>query len=315
LPLTSPIEPILRARGVVVLDGGLATELERRGHNLDHPLWSARVLQSQPETIRDIHLSYLEAGADCLITSSYQASLPGLTAEGLTALEAKAVLERSVNLAVDARSEFLDGRNDESAASRPLVAASIGPYGAYLSDGSEYRGDYGVSRGDLRKFHEARWAILSESGADLLACETIPSFTEAQVLLELLQERPGTFAWVSFSCRNDETICDGTPIAECAQLLGESEQIVAIGVNCTAPRHIGSLIQHIRIAAPNRPVGVYPNAGQIYDAGSRSWTGVAEPVDFGDLAVEWARQGAQLIGGCCGTGPEHIAAVRAALVF
>jgi len=291
----------------------LATELERRGHDLDHALWSARLLRSRPEAIRDVHFSYLEAGADCLITSSYQASIPGLMAEGLSEEQARTVLESSVALAVEARGDFL-ATHAIDVELTPLVAASIGPYGAWLTDGSEYRGDYGVSRDELRRFHEARWTLLSESGADLLACETIPSYEEAQVLVDLLRDTPDTFAWMSFSCRDGEHICDGTPIVQCAQLLNRSEQIVAIGVNCTAPRHISSLIDHIRSGAPDKAVVVYPNAGEIYDAKTRKWSGAADPADLGQLAIEWANRGAQLIGGCCRTGPEHIAAIRAALV-
>ena len=182
------------------------------------------------------------------------------------------------------------------------------------TDGSEYRGDYGVSKDELRQFHEPRWKLLSESDADLLACETIPSFEEAQVLVELLRDTPDTFAWMSFSCRDGEHICDGTPIVECAQLLNHSERIVAIGVNCTAPRHISSLIDHIRSGAPDKAVVVYPNAGESYDAETREWSGAAEPADLGQLAVEWANKGAQLIGGCCRTGPGHISALRQALL-
>ncbi len=298
-----------------MLDGGLATELEERGHNIDHPLWSAHLLLTHPEEIRNVHRSYLEARADCLITASYQASIPGLMAEGASEEDARSIIARSVTLACEARDRFLEAPGDAGRDRvRPIVAASIGPYGAALADGSEYRGDYGVSDGDLRDFHRPRWEVLARSGADLLACETIPSLQEARVLQGLLREMPEVRAWMSFSCRDGHHISDGTPLVECASLFDGDEQVVAVGVNCTSPRHIEALIGQARLGAPSKPIVVYPNSGEVFDAKTRLWSGCSDASDFGDAALSWFRCGASLIGGCCRTGPQHIRAMRAALI-
>ena len=192
---------ILEQRRFVLLDGGLATELQRRGHDLNHALWSARLLVAEPDAIRDVHRSYLAQGADCLISASYQASIPGLIREGLSEQKADQLLRKSVAIAREVRDEFvLQQDSENSAAIRPLVAASVGPYGAYLANGSEYVGDYGISQDELRAFHQTRWDILNDTGADLLACETIPSLQEAEVLRALIDESPDCYAWISFSC-------------------------------------------------------------------------------------------------------------------
>lgn len=313
----SPIAPFFEKQSVVILDGGLATELGRRGHDLDHPLWSARVglLLKRPEAIRQVHLSYLEAGADCIISASYQASLPGFQAEGLPVKQAKSLIKKTVALASEARDEFLENfGNHLGQRLHPLVAASVGPYGAYLADGSEYLGDYGVSSDELRAFHEPRWQALVETAADLIACETIPSFQEAEVLLKIMQQTPHIPAWISFSCRDGEHISDGTPVADCAALFADCDQVIAVGVNCTAPRFISALIEQVRKGAPNKPVVAYPNSGENYDATRRVWVGISDPVDFAKAACEWRAKGAALIGGCCRTGPEHIKTMRRALL-
>lgn len=310
----TPLESFLETQGFLVLDGGLATELEVRGHDLNDPLWSARLLTANPAAIREVHRAYLDAGADCLITASYQASVPGLVARGFSATEAESIIVRSVTLACEARDDFLSSAGNKGAPRiQPIVAASIGPYGAFQADGSEYRGDYELSEDELRAFHERRWEILADSAADLFACETIPSLPEARVLQSLLSATPGVRAWMSFSCRDGEHISDGTRLAECAALFEEDEQVVAVGINCTAPRHITSLIGQARLGAPTKPIVVYPNSGEVYDAENRAWTGESDPSGLGEAALEWFRCGATLIGGCCRTGPQHIRAIKATL--
>ncbi len=291
----------MRDRGVFVLDGGLATELEQRGHVLDTPLWSASLLRDDPEAIRAVHLAYLDAGADCLITASYQASIEGFCSLGLTAHEAEGLIRRSVDLAREAAAE---------APEKPLVAASIGPYGAYLADGSEYSGHYPVGETELRNFHEPRWHILVDCRPDLLACETIPSFSEAIVLRDLLELTPDMPAWVSFACRNGRCINDGTDIAECARLFASCAHVMAVGINCTAPQHIKSLIGRVHDAVPDKEVVVYPNSGEIYDPVKKRWAGVSTPLEFGAAARIWFEHGARLIGGCCRIGPDHIRTIR-----
>jgi homocysteine S-methyltransferase len=310
-PADNPLSPYLAAGGpgFLIVDGGLATELERRGHDLSDALWSARLLADDPAAIRQLHLDYLLAGADCIISASYQATIAGFTRRSLSEGAAEALLRRSVALAMEARAEFWREPANRVGRQWPLVAASVGPYGAYLADGSEYRGDYGLDEAALADFHRQRWRILAASEADILACETTPSFVEARALAALLNETVGRFAWISFSCRDGEHINDGTSIAECATWLDGVERLAAIGVNCTTPGYISSLITHIR-QVTGKPIIVYPNSGEAYDGLRRRWLGLAEPLDFGAAGQEWQAAGASLIGGCCRTGPEHIRQLR-----
>ncbi len=308
----NPIRPFLESRGFLIVDGGLASELERAGFDLADPLWSAKTLLETPEAITRVHRNYLEAGADCIISASYQASLEGFAARGLSAAEAEEAIVHSVRIAVDARDEFWANNNNRGNRARPLVAASVGPYGAYLADGSEFTGAYDLDEAGLVAFHRRRWQILCSTDADILACETIPSLVEARALATLLADTPDRFAWFSFSCRDGEHISDGTPIVECVQALAGVPRIAAIGVNCTAPAFIASLVTQIR-GATNRPIVVYPNSGEGWDPESKTWTGAAEPTSFARAATGWRDAGAQLIGGCCRTGPEDIRLVLEAL--
>lgn len=295
----------------LILDGGLATELERRGHSLDDPLWSARLLVEAPGAIRDLHRDYLAAGADVIITASYQASFEGFARRGIGEAESARLLARSVELAKEARSEFLL-EFDSAHRARPLVAASVGPYGAILHDGSEFRGEYGLSLDELVRFHRRRLEALVDAGADLLACETFPTLLEARAMVEVLKERPEARAWISFSCRDGKHTCRGEPIRQCAQELDRAEQVVAVGVNCTPPPFVESLVREIA-AATTKPIVVYPNSGEVWDPEARSWTGDSDPQAFAELARRWWDAGASWIGGCCRTGPEHVRRLRARL--
>ena len=294
----------------MLLDGGLATELEAQGHDIGTTLWSAELLRSNPQAIVRAHRAYLDAGAECIISASYQASRQGFQSLGLTAEEADQLVASAVALAIDARDAFLAQHPD--LAWQPLVAASVGPYGAALHDGSEYRGRYGVSKTDLRAFHESRLHVLDACGADVLACETIPDQEEATVLCELLASAT-TPAWISFSCRDARCISDGTPVAEVAAGLRAHPTVLAIGVNCTSPQFVASLIREIRSAAPDKAVVVYPNSGERYDAVNNRWLGTVSPLDCAAAAREWVAAGASLVGGCCRMGPGHIAAMRTQL--
>ncbi len=298
--------------GVVVLDGGLATELQKRGANLDDRLWSASVLIDRPELIAQVHTAYLEAGADVAITASYQASFEGLAQRGLDQAGAADLMRRSISLAVDARDAWWDEHGSDDRV-RPSVAASVGPYGAVLANGAEYSGDYGRSVRDLRDFHARRLEVLAEpsAGADLLAVETIPSALEAEALVAALAEHPDRPAWVAFTCRDDERLGDGTPLEDAVRIVTDATNVFAVGVNCTAPAHVASLVAHAA-AATDRPVLAYPNRGAPYDAASKTW-GVPDPVDLGALARRWVDAGASMVGGCCGTGPEDIRAIAAAV--
>lgn len=303
--MANPITPFLRRQGALILDGGLATELERRGCDLGDALWSARLLVENPELIRQVHLDYYWAGADCCTSASYQATIPGFTRRGMSDQAARDLIRLSVQLVIDARDAFWAVEGNRAGRMRPITTASVGPYGAYLANGSEYTGQYDLDLAGLVAFHRERWAILAGSGADLLACETIPSFVEARALAHLLEEGPGSNAWFSFSCRDGEHISDGTPLAECARFLARFEGVVAIGINCTPPRFIPDLIRAVT-AVTDKPVVVYPNSGETFDPLTKRWLGESVPSEFGTYSREWRKLGAGLIGGCCRTTPQHI---------
>ena len=294
--------PLLGKYGFIVLDGALATELESRGEDLNDSLWSARVLKENPELIKSVHLDYLRAGAQIITTSSYQASFPGFEKKGIGHDEALRLMKLSVALAEEAREEYL---NEVGGGERPLIAASIGPYGAWLADGSEFRGDYGISKKELADFHRERMKVLLGTGADLLACETIPCLQEAEALADLLAEFPHARAWLSFSCRDGSHTHHGEPISDCAALAASSPQVIAMGINCTNPVFAESLIKISSIAL-RKPIIAYPNRGGTYDAQRKCWVDEHNGKKFSDYANSWLVAGATIIGGCCRTNPEDI---------
>lgn len=307
-----PIHSFLAQRPIMVLDGALATELERRGANLEDPLWSAKCLIVHPDLIREVHLDYFLAGADVAITATYQATFAAFARRGIEAPAAAGLMCDAVAAAVSARDEFWAEASNRVGRLRPLVAASVGPYGAMLADGSEYRGHYGVSEAELADFHRPRLRVLANAGADLLACETLPCLREALALARVLQEFPHVCAWVSFSCRDGEHDSEGDQIGECAARLQDFPQIVAVGVNCTPPQYVASLLQHMRVRT-DKPLLAYPNSGEIYQADSKHWGGESAAVQFGEQARRWYAAGARLIGGCCRTGPQEIRNVKRCL--
>ena len=289
----------------LLLDGGLSNELERQGCDLNHKLWSAKLLDSNPEAIVLAHLAYLEAGARCIITSSYQATLPGFMAIGIDEAAARALILESVHMAEEARRRFRLAQPDHPS---PLIAASIGPYGAYLANGAEYRGDYGISDQELTDFHQPKINLLDSSEADILACETIPSFQEAKVLSMLLKNTRKA-AWVSFSCKDGQHISDGTPIEDCAALFCDHPSVFAIGVNCTTPAYISELIQSLKRKSREKKLIVYPNTGAVYHPESKTWSQLSESASCEVMVSEWIHLGADIVGGCCGIGPDQIKAM------
>lgn len=307
--MIDPLQPLLTRKDVIILDGALATELERRGADLKDPLWSAKILLEAPALIRQLHYDYFVAGADVAITASYQASFPGLAARGLNAEQSADLMRLSVQLADQARADYRAHQADNAMAQRPLlVAASVGPYGAYLHDGSEYRGDYGLTLEQLMAWHRPRLAVLATSGADLLACETIPSLAEGEALVRVLAEFPDTAAWLSFSCADGAHVCHGERFADCVAMAAASPQIVAIGVNCTPPRYIEALLQEAATVT-QKPLLTYPNSGEHWDAATQCWLPGSGVADFAAAAQRWRTAGARLIGGCCRTTPADIAAL------
>ena len=301
----NPIEEALQKISMLVVDGAMATELEARGCDLNDALWSAKVLLEQPELIRAVHLDYFNSGADIAITASYQATVEGFAKRGLNRGQALELIKKSVQLARDARDEFWSKEENHVGRVYPLIAGSVGPYGAYLADGSEYRGDYNLSEDELIAFHRPRVEALITSGADLLACETIPCLIEARALIRLLAEFPNTFAWFTFTARDGEHISNGEHIEGVAAYLEKQSQAAAIGINCTSPLYISSLVCEIK-KITDKPIIVYPNSGEIYDAATNAWHGETSCDSFSLQSKEWHANGARLIGGCCRTTPGHI---------
>ncbi|HSR43352.1 MAG TPA: homocysteine S-methyltransferase, partial [Longimicrobiales bacterium] len=288
----NPFEPILRDGGIVFLDGGLATALEARGHDLNDRLWSARVLVDRPEEIRTVHRMYLDAGADCIITASYQATPQGFAEAGITGSEALRLLDLSVRLGLDARDAFWEDAVSEGR-SRPLVAAGIGPYGAYLADGSEYTGDYDLDQAALTEFHRLRFHRLAGSPADLLALETIPSLPEVRALARLLAETDA-WAWFSFTCRDGRHLRDGATVEDAVRVLADTPRVAAVGVNCTHPRYVRELVSRIG-ERTDRPVLAYPNSGEVYRPEDGSWSGRSDG-GWTDGARSWVQAGASIVG-------------------
>lgn len=289
-------------QGLHVLDGGFATELEFLGANISGPLWSAHVLEDSPHLVRAVHRAYIEAGAECIASASYQVSRRGYREFGLPPERADRALERSVGLAVEVRNEFPHRR--------VFVAASLGPYGAALHNGAEYHGNYACSFDELVVFHRERIAVLAPTLADFLAFETIPSLEEAHAIAEALAPWPGMKAWLSFTCSDGTHVAHGEPLRLCAEFAATLPQTIAIGVNCTAPQWIPALIAELKLAS-DKPILVYPNSGEIWDAEARCWRGTGDPDSFANQAQSWFKAGAQMVGGCCRTRPEHIRRVAA----
>ncbi|MHB1431641.1 MAG: homocysteine S-methyltransferase [Streptosporangiaceae bacterium] len=293
---------VFDAAGVVVLDGGLATTLEARGHDLSDDLWSARLLLDEPGEIEAAHWAFFAAGAVVATTASYQASFDGFAARGLGRTESVRLLRRSVRLAQAARDAVAaDG-------TRRWVAASIGPYGATLADGSEYRGRYGLTVAELTAWHRPRLEVLAEAGPDLLALETLPDADEAEALTAAIAGL-GIPAWLSYTIAGDRTRA-GQSLAEAFAVAADAPEVVAVGVNCCTLADVKPAIAIAR-EVTGKPVIVYPNNGQEWDARRRAWVGEAQ-LSAG-LPARWAAAGARMIGGCCRVLPDDIAAMKAAL--
>lgn len=308
MPLNNPLTPILNAHPFVVLDGAMATELEARGCNLADSLWSAKVLLEDPQLIADVHLDYFRAGARVATTASYQATPAGFAARGLDEAQSRALIGKSVALARQAREARLA---EDPQAGTLLVAGSVGPYGAFLADGSEYRGDYRRSEQEFQDFHRPRVEALLDAGADLLACETLPSFPEIRALAALLVDYPRARAWFSFTLRDCEHLSDGTPLRDVVAALAAYPQVVALGINCIALEDTTDALQHLS-GLTTLPLVVYPNSGEHYDAVSKTWHHHGEQcATLADYLPRWRDAGAKLIGGCCRTTPKDIAALRA----
>lgn len=303
--MTDLSQPDLRT--LRVLDGGMATELERRGCDISGPLWSAHVLDTTPHMITEIHLDYLRAGADCISTVGYQVSAKRYAELGRPAADATHALRESVALAARARAQY----STEDSRS-VFIAASLGPYGAALHNGAEFHGRYNISFRDLVAFHAERLAIIADASADFVALETVPSLEEARAIAAALNEFPAISAWVSFTCRDTVHVAHGERLAECVAIFNAVPQVVAAGINCTAPHFVARLIAGAKTAT-TKPIFVYPNSGELWDAANRRWYGSSDVAEFAQLVRTWYAAGAHAVGGCCRTTPSHIQAVRQVL--
>lgn len=287
----------------ILLDGGLATTLESRGHDLTGDLWSAAILVQKPDEIIATHRAFIDAGSEIITTASYQASYLGFASAGITHVETTQILRSSVLLAREAAID--DG---------VLVAASVGPYGAVLANGAEYRGHYGISPKELKTFHRERLKVLIGSGADLVAFETMPDLEEVQVLLDLMaSDHPNVPFWVAYSCQDDSRTSAGENFADAVHIAASSDACVAVGANCTSPRLITPLLRSAAKARIDKPFVVYPNAGRTWDASNRRWLDRGADRFSASAVREWVANGARVIGGCCGIGPSGIASLRKAL--
>lgn len=285
------------AEGPVLLDGGLSNQLEAQGCDLSDALWSARLLADAPEQIEAAHLAYLRSGAQVLITASYQATFEGFGRHGIGPERTGALLARSVELA--RRAAGAARRADPGR--EVWVAASVGPYGAMLADGSEYRGRYGLTVRELERFHRPRMAALAEAEPDVLALETVPDVDEAEAVVRVAEET-GLPVWLSYSVEGGRTRA-GQPLEEAFAVAAGREAVVAVGVNCCDPAEAEEAVR-VAVAVTGKPAVVYPNSGEGWDAGGRGWTG-RSTFDPGRVRA-WTGAGARLVGGCCRVGPDRI---------
>ncbi|XP_020486923.2 homocysteine S-methyltransferase [Labrus bergylta] len=300
--------------GPFILDGGLATELEAQGVHLQgDPLWSARLLHTNPQAIRDAHYRYLLSGSDVITTATYQASITGFINHlDVSSERARELLMSGVHLARESVERFIS-QSHMTGQRRLLVAGSVGPYGAFLCDGSEYTGSYAkdMSVEDLKVWHRPQIECLAAAGADLVALETIPSIKEAEALVELLREFPNSKAWLAFSCKDEKHISDGSLFTDAVQVANRSPQLVAVGLNCCSPELVEPLLDSAgSLLSPDLSWVVYPNSGEDWDRQQGWHSSEKTAASILKLSHTWRTQGAALIGGCCRIGPADISELR-----
>ena len=303
----NPIKPLLEQKKHMIIDGALASELQRRGCDLNDSLWSAKVLIEQPELIQQVHYDYFKAGADCAITASYQATPMGFAQKGIELEESIKLIKTSVKLAQQAKMQYLNDIKQDKAL---LIAGSVGPYGAYLANGSEYTGDYQLSESEFIAFHKDRVTALIDAGVDILACETMPSFLEIKALVKLIQQFPMVNCWFSLTLKDQQHISDGTPLTEVIEYLNSIEQIVSVGINCIALEKVTPALE-VLSKLTSKPLIVYPNSGEQYDPTTKQWhKNHHHNCTFANQLDTWIKLGAKLIGGCCQTTPEDIVEIH-----
>ena len=311
------LKELLAQKQILVLHGPLGTELEAMGYDVSGKLWSAKYLLEKPEVIQELHEIYLNNGSNILTTSTYQATIPGLEAAGLNPEQAADIIRLTVQLAHQARDNYWQNLSDVQKGQTiyPLISGDVGPYAAYLADGSEYNGQYGkVSLQELKHFHRPRIQLFLEQEVDMLALETIPNRLEVQALTELLSEEfPQVEAYMSFTAQETGKISDGTSLKDVIALVENCPQILAVGFNCTQPQLYDDLLQETRILS-SKPLVTYPNSGEIYDGATQTWHHSHEGEgSLVEQSLHWIHLGAQIVGGCCRIRPAEIAALAQAV--
>lgn len=304
------LQRLLAKRQVLILDGGFATELERYGLDLNHELWSARALIEHPDLVRQVHTDYLNAGADLILSGTYQASVAGFMRYGLDKPAALATLEKGVGLAMEARNNWIADR--PSLEDTPLVGASVGPYGAYLANGAEYTGNYPVNKAALYHFHEERLCAFLAASPDFLAFETCPNVVETAVYLELLEKYKDIPALLSWSCSTADTLVSGEPLLEALRLADQSDAVLAVGVNCCNADLAGQVLANMANHT-QKPLLAYPNRGESWDSTNKCWIDQHKAVNLAETVIGWVKQGPIIVGGCCRTDPAFIAQLAAEL--
>jgi homocysteine S-methyltransferase len=280
---------------VFALDGGLSTALEAQGFVIDGAMWTGELLLTNPEAVTAAHRSFVDAGADIIITGSYQLSFEGGRRAGWTDDEVEQALRNSTTAA------RLAAKDDT------LVAASIGPFGAHRNDGSEFRGNYGVADSAIRDYHDRRIDILLDTEPDLLALETMPNIAEVRVLLELIESKSADMPfWVSFTVTEPGVINGGGTFAEACALVEQYGNAMAVGINCSPLSVITPTLSGVDT---DLPFVVYPNAGQTWDSDAMAWSGEPEFTSASQVD-EWVNLGARIVGGCCGYGPSKLSPAR-----
>lgn len=282
-----------------VLDGGLSFPLEEKKIRMNTNLWTAELLISKPELIREVHINYIDSGAKIITTSSYQASFKSLKKRGYSEIQSKNIILKSVEIVEEIKKNYNN---------KIIIAASIGPYGSYLADGSEYVGNYDINEETFFDFYKKKVDLLDSSSADVLAFETIPSYKEAKVISNILKETKKQ-SWISFSCKNQKEISDGTKLEKCCEYLNNHSKIFGVGVNCTSPKYISKLISILKRKLKNKKIIIYPNSGEIYDGKNKNWIGNSN-ITFESYIDEWLNLGVDILGGCCRVGTKEIKKIK-----
>ncbi|MGV2875897.1 homocysteine S-methyltransferase [Macrococcus capreoli] len=284
---------------ITLLDGGFGTTVEAYGYDVKHELWSTHLIKEHPEAILKVHQAFVNNGAEIILTNTYQGAVQSFLNTGYTEREAEGYLQAAVELA------------HQSVSSNVLVAASLGPYGAMLGNGSEYTGAYQVRQSDYIEYHMQRLNILIEAGIRVFAFETIPNIEEVKAVKALLEDYPDIEAWLSVTLKDSAHLSDGTPIEEVIEVVNGIDNVHAFGVNCTSVKVIDGAVERL-LALSEKAIILYPNGGRKYDAVEKVWID-QDDISLIEATVKWKQLGVKIIGGCCQVGPEEIGALSAVL--